>query len=84
MRHYVRLEVKDHAGVLEDIAHVFASENISIESVVQKGRATAETVPLVIMTHEAKEAAVSSAVRQLEELDAVRPPVQRIRIEDLP
>ncbi|HDS74232.1 MAG TPA: homoserine dehydrogenase, partial [Firmicutes bacterium] len=83
MRHYVRLEVTDHAGVLEDIAHVFASENISIESVIQKGRATADTVPLVIMTHEAEEAAVSRAVGQLEELDAVRPPVQRIRIEDL-
>jgi homoserine dehydrogenase len=79
----VRLDEQDHAGVLEANAQEFASENISIESVVQKGRATAETVPLVIMTHEAEEAAVSRAVRQLEGLDAVRPPVQRIRIEDL-
>ena len=83
MRHYVRLEVEDRAGVLEHIANVFASQGISIESVVQKGRAEGETVPLVIMTHEATEYSARTAVASLEDLSYVRAPVQRIRVEEL-
>jgi len=83
VRHYVRLEVVDRAGVLSEIARVFARENISIESVIQKGRATGETVPLVIMTHEAREAALRAAVDYLAKLAVVHAPVQRIRVEDL-
>ena len=69
--------------MLEHIANVFASQGISIESVVQKGRAEGETVPLVIMTHEATEYSARTAVASLEDLSYVRAPVQRIRVEEL-
>jgi len=83
LRHYVRLEVFDRAGVLADIARLFAEENISIESVIQKGRAASDTVPLVIMTHEASEASIERALRRLSTLNVVRGPIQRIRVEEL-
>jgi len=83
LRHYVRLEVVDRAGVLAEIARVFAGEKISIESVIQKGRASGVTVPLVIMTHEASEASLTRAVNQLGALNVVHGPVQRIRVEEL-
>ena len=85
MRHYVRLDVADRPGVLREIAHVFASNDISIESVIQKGRKheTSDTVPLIIMTHEATEGALASATESLEQLSVVRAPIQRIRVEDL-
>ncbi len=84
-RHYVRLDVLDQPGVLSDIARVLATNDISIESVIQKGprRDADGVVPLVIMTHEAREADVNSAVASLAQLDVVRAPVQRIRVEDL-
>ena len=82
-RHYVRLEVVDRAGVLEEIAHEFAAERISIETVIQKGRSNGDTVPLIIMTHKAGETAIKRAVGRLATLLAVRPPIQHIRVEDL-
>jgi homoserine dehydrogenase len=83
MRHYVRLEVEDHPGVLEDIAHVFSSQQISIASVVQKDGDEGGSVPLTIMTHEATEASLRLAINELENLSVVRGQVQRIRVEDL-
>ena len=82
-KHYVRLEVVDKAGVLEEIAHVFAAERISIETVIQKsGRGQGQTVPLIIMTHEAGETSIKRALGRLATLLAVRPPIQHIRVED--
>jgi len=83
LRHYVRLEVVDRTGVLAEIARVFAAQSISIESVIQKGRAARDTVPLIIMTHEASEAALARAIEQFGSLAVVKGPVQRIRVEEL-
>jgi homoserine dehydrogenase len=83
IRHYVRMEVVDRTGVLAEIARVFAEENISIEAVIQKGRAAGNTVPLVIMTHEASEASLVRAVGKFGALNVVHGPVQRIRVEEL-
>ncbi len=79
---YLRLEVVDQVGVLEEIARVLASEQISIETVQQKSKG-GPTVPLVILTHEAGEAALSRAIGQLNSLDTVRSPVQMIRLENI-
>jgi homoserine dehydrogenase len=61
---------------------VLASEQISIETVQQKSKG-GPTVPLVILTHEAGEAALSRAIGQLNSLDTVRSPVQMIRLENI-
>jgi homoserine dehydrogenase len=82
-RHYVRMEVADRAGVLEDIAGVFSSERISIATVDQKSTSESDSVPLIIMTHKASETAIKRATGKLATLLAVRPPIQHIRIEDL-
>ncbi len=81
-RHYVRMEVSDQAGVLELIAREFARHAISIETVHQKGRSESETVPLVIVTHEASETNMERAMESLRGLLCVRPPIQHIRIEN--
>jgi homoserine dehydrogenase len=83
LRYYVRLEVHDKTGVLAEIARVFAVENISIESVIQKSRAASDTVPLVVMTHEANEAALGRALDHLAALKVVHGHIQRIRVEEL-
>ncbi|MFA6110216.1 MAG: homoserine dehydrogenase [Candidatus Latescibacterota bacterium] len=84
LRYYLRLRVSDCPGVLEKIAHVLAVERISIASVLQKQRdLQGGSVPLVIVTHEARERQMSRALAALTGLSEVKGEPQLIRMEDL-
>jgi homoserine dehydrogenase len=66
-RAYIRLIVADRPGVLAEIAAAMRDAGVSIESLIQKGRAEAEgEVLLAIVTHEGPESAVTEALRLLE------------------
>lgn len=72
-RYYFRLEVADKPGVLADIASVFGDNGISIASVIQKEVDEAvETAEVVIMTHLARESAVTQAVESLRQLASIK------------
>ncbi len=67
-RFYIRFQVEDRPGVLACIAGILGKYNISIESVLQKGRHIGGgNVPVVIMTHEAAE---KDLLRAIEEINA--------------
>jgi len=84
MRYYLRLMIKDQPGVLAMISSVFAQLNISIESVIQKAATpSGDTVPLIVMTHEAREGDMQEAMRQFIALDPVIGDVQLIRVEEV-
>ena len=55
-------------GVLADVAKIFAAEEVSIESVLQRGRAPGENVPLILTTHECREASMTRVRARLEGL----------------
>ncbi len=78
--YYFRFTVRDEPGVLSAISRVLGKYEISIESMVQKGRKTNGAVPLVMLTHTAKESAVAMALKEIDTLDAVVAPVVKIRI----
>jgi homoserine dehydrogenase len=81
-RYYLRLLVADRPGVLEHIARILAGEHISIASVLQKERdLQGGAVPLIIVTHEASEAAMEKGREQMSRLDEVQEDVQLIRIQ---
>ena len=82
-RYYMRLMVKDRPGVLAHIAEILASFNISIASVNQKDRGEDKFVPIVMVSHEAREDNVKKALLKIDKLSVVRKPSQIIRIEDL-
>ena len=83
IRYYLRLQVKDQPGVLEQIAHILAQEQISIASVIQKERdLKGGSVPLVIVSHEARERAMQEAVATMNRLECVEE-VHLIRMEEL-
>jgi homoserine dehydrogenase len=67
--------------VLAAISGVLARHEISIASVIQKGRKEGSSVPIVMMTHEAREAAVRSALGEIGELSIVSSPIAVIRVE---
>jgi len=80
-RYYLRFTVTDRPGVLARIAGVLGRQHISIASVHQKERGAARIVPVVIMTHEAKETYMRRALRIIDGLDFVKHPTVAIRTE---
>ncbi len=80
--YYFRFSALDRPGVLSSIAGILGKHGISIQSVQQKGRKTNGSVPVVMLTHRAREAAVKQALAEINALDAVGARPVLIRIED--
>ena len=82
--YYFRFSVLDRPGVLSKIAGILGDCGISIKSVQQKGRKMSGTVPIVMLTHFAREADVQHALSDIANLDVVsdRPVLIRIDNED--
>jgi len=81
-RYYLRFEAQDHPGVLSQISGVLGENNISIKSVHQKGRKSNGKVPVVMITHMAKEAWIQRALKQISKTDSVVGDPVVIRIEE--
>jgi homoserine dehydrogenase len=81
-RHYIRLSVLDKPGVIADIAAALRDEEISVEAMLQRGRAPNEAVTVVITTHETTGHAVTRALNKIASLEAVQERPRRIRIEE--
>lgn len=79
---YIRFSAADRPGVLSSVSGVLGRHNISISSVIQKGREAEGHVPLVITTHHATERELRAAVSEIEELDAIDGKAVYIRIEE--
>jgi len=80
--YYIRLMVVDQPGVIADVAAALRDEQVSMESMIQRGRAPGEAVPVVMTTHVTVEAAMRRALKKIEALDSVLELPRMIRIED--
>jgi homoserine dehydrogenase len=80
--YYLRFSAMDKPGVLSRISGVLGKNNISISSVIQKGRGEAEAVPLVMMSHEAVERDVRKALEEINKMDCVAGATVVIRVEE--
>ena len=69
---YLRFEVLDEPGVLALIAGHLAEARVSIESMIQRGRAPGEPVAIVMITHETSQASVERALKAIGASDKVR------------
>ena len=78
-RYHVNLDVIDRTGVLARIAEAFARHDVSIASVRQEGHG--DDAALVLVTHEATDAALSATVDDLRTLDVVRAVASVMRVE---
>lgn len=79
--YYFRFSAVDKPGVLSKISGVLGENNISISSVIQKGRGVKAAVPIVMLTHEAKEKNVTKALNELDGLDILMDRTMMIRVE---
>jgi homoserine dehydrogenase len=75
--------VVDRPGVIADVTGVLRDNAISLESMLQRGRAPGEAVPVVLTTHETSEASVRAALKRIAELNTVMEKPALIRIEAL-
>jgi homoserine dehydrogenase len=80
--YYFRFAAIDRPGVLSKVSGILGDYEISIKSVHQKGRKTKGSVPIVMLTHLAKEADVQKALSEIMNLDVVNAKPVLIRIEN--
>ena len=81
--YFVRLIVVDRPGVMADIAAILRDEQVSIESLLQRGHAPEEPVTVVMTMHDTNEAAMVKALERIGDLAIVLEPPHMIRIEHL-
>lgn len=79
---YLRFTVPDRPGMLAKIAGVLSEHGISIRSVIQTARKDGLPVPVVIVTHEARQMDVRRALDTIETLKISSEKVRLLCIED--
>jgi homoserine dehydrogenase len=81
-RYYVRLGVTDRPGTLARIAAILGKARIGISSVIQPEGHEGEVVPLILMIHDAPNAAMAKALAQIARLPVVKGEPVMIRVEN--
>jgi len=84
-RYYLRFTGQDRPGVLSRIAGALGEHGVSIEQMIQDGRSNApsEPVPIVMITHRAREAGVVAAIKAIGASDYVTDRTRVLRIEEV-
>ena len=80
-RYYVRVMVEDEPGVLRDLAGCMADQGVSMAQVIQRTD-EGKGVPLVFMTHETTEEAMSTALQRTLDTGMLRQPAVYFRVLD--
>jgi homoserine dehydrogenase len=79
---YMRFSAVDRPGVLSRVSGILGKNGISISSVIQKGRQVNGAVPVVMMTHEARERNVHRALREIDRLGVILGETMFLRVEN--
>ncbi|MFH2068961.1 MAG: homoserine dehydrogenase [Candidatus Omnitrophota bacterium] len=79
-RYYFRFFALDQPGVFARIAEILGKHNISIASCVQKEEKPKKTVPVVVLTHSAKESAVKAAISAIDRLPVIKAKTVLLRL----
>ena len=80
-RYYVRLAVLDRPGVFAKIAAILARAKIGISSIMQPEGHEGAVVPVILMIHDAPNAAMQKALAQIARLAVVKGAPVMIRVE---
>ena len=72
MAFYVRLMVVDEPGVLASVTSILQKNKMSVESLIQQGRAPGDVVALVMTTHETAEETLTTVLDEMASLPSVK------------
>ncbi|MGH3370189.1 MAG: homoserine dehydrogenase [Nocardioidaceae bacterium] len=78
-RYHVAIDVDDKAGVLAQVAHLFAEHGVSIQTVRQEGRG--DDAQLVVVSHRATDAALAATIESLRTMPFVHEVSSIMRVE---
>ncbi len=82
--YYLRLTAINRPGVLAAITAIFGDSDISIDTILQKGRGRPnENVTIIMLTQQTRERNMNNALKKLGKLDTVTGETVRIRLEKL-
>jgi homoserine dehydrogenase len=79
-RNYLRITALDVPGVMAQIAKTLGDQSISIAAITQHESKAGQAVPVVVMTHEAKDGDVAKAIAKIDALKTITAPTVRIRV----
>lgn len=84
-RYYLRFDVSDEPGVLATVAGALGRHGVSIEQMIQEGRAPSqdEPVAVIIVAHRSCEGPVRTALAEVATEPFMRAEPRLIRIEDV-
>lgn len=80
--YYLRFNVLDSPGILGKIATILGSHSISIASLIQRPIEGSSSVPIVMLTHEAKEESIQRALAEIDRLPFVLEKSRLLRVEE--
>lgn len=80
-KNFILLHVADKAGVLAQITQVFAQHEVSLASVLQHPNAENPSAEIIIITHDANQAAMKNVLKQFESMDVVHAIKSVYRVE---
>jgi len=81
-KYYIRFTAVDRPGVLSKISGILGRNRVSIASVFQKEGASSREVPIIMVTHKAREGDIRKALREIDYLPVVKGKSKFIRIEE--
>ncbi|MFH1255996.1 MAG: homoserine dehydrogenase [Candidatus Diapherotrites archaeon] len=81
-KYYLRMKVKNQAGVLAKIAKALGENNASIETVVQK-EPTKKNAVIVLMLYNAREKNIRKALEEIAKTSVLKGKPRLIRVEDI-
>jgi homoserine dehydrogenase len=81
-KYYIRFTAVDRPGVLSKISGILGKNGVSIASVFQKESRSSKEVPIIMVTHRAREGNIKKALTEIDGLDVVRRKSRFIRIEE--
>ena len=79
-KYYLRFSTLDRPGVLSKISGILGKRHVSISACFQEERMKRQAVPILMMTHMAREGALKKAVQEIDELDIVKSRTVVLRI----
>lgn len=84
-RYYLRVDVHDTPGVLGVVATTLGRHEVSIEQMIQDGRAssTENPVSILLVTHATREGALEAAIAELSKEKFLRSEPRFVRIEEV-
>lgn len=80
--YYLCVSALDRPSVLSQVAGILGKYEISIATVIQRGQLPSGHVPVVMMTHEAREGDMQQALREIDNLKVVAAKTVMIRVEE--